>query len=161
MCVCVFLFLQQLPCGEMDLQRNQSSVMHVDPDGAPRVHYWTTCQCTLVALEVLGAKKVWHKERRAVTNDLLIQPAPTSARSHLEGMWRSELQFHYTLSCSRMQRRSSRQHQARSQECLGQIVMRCPEVLRFRVILLQVGFCLLLNQPTNITSSFIESSCSN
>jgi hypothetical protein len=38
-CVCAFLFLQQLPCGEMDLQRNQSSVMHVDPDGAPRVHF--------------------------------------------------------------------------------------------------------------------------
>jgi len=91
-----------------------------------------------VALEVLGAKKVWHEERRAVTNGLLIQPAPTSARSHLEGMWRSELQLHYTLSCSRMQRRSSRQHQAWSQECLGQIVMLCPEVLQFRVILLQV-----------------------
>jgi hypothetical protein len=29
------------------------------------------------------------------------------------------------------------------------------------VILLQVGFCLLLNQPTKITSSSIESSCSN
>jgi hypothetical protein len=96
-----------------------------------------------VALEVLGTLKVWHVERRVATGCLLIHPALISAKNHMEDVGRTELQLPHSLSCSRMQRRSSRQHQAWSQECLGQIKLLCSEVLQFRVILLQVAFCLL------------------
>jgi hypothetical protein len=98
-----------------------------------------------VALEVLGTLKVQHVERRVATGCLLIHPALISAKNHMEDVGRTELQLPHSLSCSRMQRRSSRQHQAWSQECLAQIKLLCSEVLQFRVILLQVAFCLLQN----------------
>jgi hypothetical protein len=100
-------------------------------------------------LEVLGTLKVQHIERRVATGCLLIHPALISAKNHMEDVGRTELQLPHSLSCSRMQRRSSRQHQAWSQECLGQIKLLCSEVLQFRVILLQFLLGWALSLPGN------------